>query len=113
MCPELKSNKWGHGDTCVTGKRGKKQKEAHNSIIMTTFYFIYFIYLNFFGGKICQFVPTQHTIYIHYCSEFSKKNNVTYFLKNLNLKKGKRKKEREREYHSSSTQGRLQHLSAE
>jgi hypothetical protein len=117
MCPELKATNGDMGRHVWQEKGAKKQKEAHYSIIMTTLYFIYFYLLKFFWGKNLS-ICTHPTHYIYTTVvNFRKKNNVIYFLKNLNLKKGKRKRERERErereYRSSSTQGRLQHLSAE
>jgi hypothetical protein len=63
MCPELRATTNGDmGIHCGTGKRRKKTKEAHDSI-MTTFYFLFNLFNFIFGGKFCQFVPTQHTIY--------------------------------------------------
>jgi hypothetical protein len=38
MCPELRATNGDMGTHCGTGKRRKKTKEAHDSI-MTTFYF--------------------------------------------------------------------------
>ncbi len=59
MCPELKAT---NGDMWDR-KKGEKTKEAHDTI-MTTFYLILiYLFIYYFWGNICQFVPTQHSIY--------------------------------------------------
>ncbi len=74
-------------------KGGKKQKKPMTaSWLHFIFYLIYLIL--FLGENFVNLYP-PNTLYIHYCSEFSKKKIfLTYFLQNLNLKKGKRKKKR-------------------
>lgn len=112
MCPELKATNGDMGmDTCRTGKMGKKQKKP-----MTASWLHFILFFNlfnlFFGAQFVNLYP-PNTIYIHYWSEFSKKiKNVTYFFAKFEPQKRKKKKKKRGEYHSS-TQGRLQHLSAE
>jgi hypothetical protein len=97
------SNKWGHGETCVTGKRGKKTKRSplqhHHDY--TLFYLFLFIKI-FLGEKFVNLYP-PNTLYIHYCSEFSKKIKMWYIFWKIWTSKKEKEKERERERERGST----------
>ncbi len=96
MCPELKATNGGMGRHVWQEKGAKKQKEAHYSIIMTTFYFFYFYLFKFFWGKNLS-ICTHPTHYIYTTVvNFPKKIKCDIYFEKFEPQKRKKKK-RERE----------------